>query len=387
MAEDKDDSQEKTEDPSQRKLDKAREDGKVLSSKEMFVFTSLAMALLMLNFVGDLSEIWLQHWRAMFQFDDKAIENGGAVSGLLLVTQFIIVTTIIVGLPLMIVTVLTQFMIGGINFAPKSFSFKGNKLNPISGLGRIFSVKGLVELGKSILKVVLLFAISGYVIYRLLPEIVWISSGTLSEGLRLMNFSFPLLLAAMLVALLVIAAIDYAWQFHSHKQSLRMSRQELKDESKQTDGSPEVKAKIRRMQMEQAQTSARERAALDQVSEATAVITNPIHFAIAVRYIPGEMTAPVIVAAGRGAIAREIIARAETHEITIFQSRMLARALYFTAGIGAEIPEKLYNALAVALAYIYRIDRGEVVDAPEIELPEDMLFNENGQPLKPEAGS
>ena len=215
----------------------------------------------MLNFVGDLSEIWLQHWRAMFQFDDKAIENGGAVSGLLLVTQFIIVTTIIVGLPLMIVTVLTQFMIGGINFAPKSFSFKGNKLNPISGLGRIFSVKGLVELGKSILKVVLLFAISGYVIYRLLPEIVWISSGTLSEGLRFMNFSFPILLAAMLVALLVIAAIDYAWQFHSHKQSLRMSRQELKDESKQTDGSPEVKAKIRRMQMEQAQTSARERRA------------------------------------------------------------------------------------------------------------------------------
>ena len=164
MAEDKDDSQEKTEDPSQRKLDKAREDGKVLTSKEMFVFTSLAMALLMLNFVGDLSEIWLQHWRAMFQFDDKAIENGGAVSGLLLVTQFIIVTTIIVGVPLMIVTVLTQFMIGGINFAPKSFSFKGNKLNPISGLARIFSVKGLVELGKSILKVVLLFAISGYVI-------------------------------------------------------------------------------------------------------------------------------------------------------------------------------------------------------------------------------
>ena len=166
-----------------------------------------------------------------------------------------------------------------------------------------------------------------------------------------------------------------------------MSRQEFKDESKQTDGSPEVKAKIRRMQMEQAQTSAQERAALDKVSEATAVITNPIHFAVAVRYVPGEMSAPVIVAAGRGAIAREIIARAETHEITIFQSRMLARALYFTAGIGAEIPEKLYNALAVALAYIYRIDRGEVVDAPEIELPEDMLFNENGQPLKPEAGS
>ena len=387
MAENRDDSQEKTEDPSQRKIDKAREDGKVLTSKEMFVFTSLAMALLMLNFIGDLSEIWLQHWRAMFRFDDKSIESGGAVSGLLLVTQFVIVTTIIVGVPLMIVTVLTQFMIGGINFAPKSFSFKGNKLNPISGLGRIFSMKGLVELGKSILKVVLLFAISGYVIYRLLPEIVWISSGTLSEGLRFMNFSFPLLLAAMLVALLVIAALDYAWQFYSHKKSLRMSRQELKDESKQTDGSPEVKAKIRRMQMEQAQTSAQERAALDKVSEATAVITNPIHFAVAVRYVPGEMSAPVIVAAGRGAIAREIIARAETHEITIFQSRMLARALYFTAGIGAEIPEKLYNALAVALAYIYRIDRGEVVDVPEIELPEDMLFNENGQPLKPEAGS
>ena len=200
------------------------------------------------------------------------------------------------------------------------------------------------------------------------------------------NYSFPLLLAALLVALLLIAAIDYAWQFYSHQKSLKMSRQELKDESKQTDGSPEVKAKIRRMQMEQAQATARERTSIDQVSEATAVITNPTHFAVAVRYVPGEMTAPTVVAAGRGAIARDIIAKAESHQITVFQSKMLARALYFTARIGAEIPEKLYNALAVALAYIYRVDRGEMLKAPEIELPEDMLFNEQGQQWKPEDG-
>ncbi len=386
MAENQDSSQEKTEEPTQRKLDKAREDGKVISSKEMFVFTTMAMALLMLSLMGGVADFGLNQWRVMFQFDSKSIEGGAGLIGLTQVNEFVIVITLIVGVPLIVVVLLTQLMVGGINFAPKSFSFKGNRLNPIAGLGRIFSTKGLVELGKSILKVVLLFSIAAYVIYRLLPELIWISSGTLRESLRMFNYSFPLLLAALLVALLLIAAIDYAWQFYSHQKSLKMSRQELKDESKQTDGSPEVKAKIRRMQMEQAQATARERTSIDQVSEATAVITNPTHFAVAVRYVPGEMTAPTVVAAGRGAIARDIIAKAESHQITVFQSKMLARALYFTARIGAEIPEKLYNALAVALAYIYRVDRGEMLEAPEIELPEDMLFNEQGQQWKPEDG-
>ena len=384
MAEESNDGQEKTEEPTQRKIDKAREDGKILTSKEMFVFSTMAMGLILMGVVPMIGEAALVQWRSLFIFDAQILESGLPITRLSFIIRFVLLTTLVFGVPLMVIILLTQLVVGGINFAPKSFAFKGNRINLIKGLGRIFSVKGLVELGKSVLKVVLLFGIAAYVVYRLLPNILYLSSGTLRDILGLMQWAFPFLVGAMSAALLVIAAIDYAWQRYSHTKSLRMSHQELKDESKQTDGSPEVKAKIRRMQMEQAQNSARERASLDQVSEATAIITNPTHFAVAVRYVPGQMSAPIIVAAGRGQNALEIIKRAETHEITVFRSQMLARALYFTSQIGAEISEKLYNALAVALAYIYRIERGEELEEPDIELPEDMLFSETGAQLRQE---
>ena len=384
MAEESNDGQEKTEEPTQRKIDKAREDGKILTSKEMFVFSTMAMGLILMGVVPMIGEAALVQWRSLFIFDAQILESGLPITRLSFIIRFVLLTTLVFGVPLMVIILLTQLVVGGINFAPKSFAFKGNRINLFKGLGRIFSVKGLVELGKSVLKVVLLFGIAAYVVYRLLPNILYLSSGTLRDILGLMQWAFPFLVGAMSAALLVIAAIDYAWQRYSHTKSLRMSHQELKDESKQTDGSPEVKAKIRRMQMEQAQNSARERASLDQVSEATAIITNPTHFAVAVRYVPGQMSAPIIVAAGRGQNALEIIKRAETHEITVFRSQMLARALYFTSQIGAEISEKLYNALAVALAYIYRIERGEELEEPDIELPEDMLFSETGAQLRQE---
>ena len=161
-----------------------------------------------------------------------------------------------------------------------------------------------------------------------------------------------------------------------------MTRQELKDEHKQTEGSPEVRAKIRRMQMETSQNAAKQREALDDVQNATAIITNPTHFAIALRYVVGESGAPKVLAMGRGLMAEQIISRADKNNITIFRSPLLARALYFTSEIGEEITEKLYNAVAVALAYVYRIDNGEYIEEPNIDIPSDLQLNENGQPLK-----
>ena len=157
-----------------------------------------------------------------------------------------------------------------------------------------------------------------------------------------------------------------------------MTKQEVKDEHKQTDGSPEVKAKIRRMQMEKSRESSRQRESLKNVSDATAVITNPTHFAVALKYTPGEINAPTIVAMGQGIIAKQIIERAQEHNITVFRSPLLARALFFTSQIGNEISDKLYNAVAVALAYIYRIDQGEPVEQPEITLPDELIFDEYG---------
>ena len=157
-----------------------------------------------------------------------------------------------------------------------------------------------------------------------------------------------------------------------------MTKQELKDENKQTEGSPEVKAKIRRMQMEKSRESGKQREALDNVSNATAVITNPTHFAVALKYNPGEVGAPTILAMGQGIIAQQIIKRANEHKVTVFRSQLLARALYFTGEIGQEISDRLYNAVAVALAYIYRIDQGEPVEEPDITIPDELTFDEFG---------
>ena len=158
-----------------------------------------------------------------------------------------------------------------------------------------------------------------------------------------------------------------------------MSRQDQKDEYKQTEGSPEVKQKIRRMQMETAANSVKQREALDDVKEATAIITNPTHFAVALKYNVGDTGAPQVLAMGRGKIAEEIRTLAKENRVPIFQSPLLARALYYTSEIGKEISEQLYTAVAVALAYIYRVDKGEDLDTPEIIVPEDLQFDENGK--------
>ena len=279
---------------------------------------------------------------------------------------------------MMAITILTQAGVGGLNFSTKAMSFKGSKLNPVSGLGRIFSSKGLVELGKSILKVVLLFGIGVLVIHSQLPVMIQLSASSLSEGMRRASSVFPLLVGALLIALLAIALIDYFWQKHTFTQQMKMTLKEVKDESKQTDGSPEVKAKIRRMQFQQSQESARQRDALDNVSDATAVITNPTHFAVALKYTTGQQGAPVVLAMGKGAIAQQIIDRARDSRVQTLRIPLLARALYFTSEIGGEISEGLYNAVAIILAYVFRIDSGETLDMPELSLPPEMRFDEFG---------
>ena len=160
-----------------------------------------------------------------------------------------------------------------------------------------------------------------------------------------------------------------------------MTKQEVKDEYKQTEGSPEVRAKIRRLQMESATKSAKQQEALQNMDKATAIITNPTHFAIALKYEVGQIGAPEIIAMGKGILAKRIIELGSEKNITSFRSPMLARALYFTGEIGEEISEKLYNAVAIALAYVYKLDRGEDISRPEIDVPEDLRFNEHGQSL------
>ena len=380
MAEENQDGQEKTEEPTQQRLQKAAEDGQLLTSKEMMVFTTLAAGLLLFMGLSPFFDIGLGAWSQLFVIDStESLETLGLAKvryGFWLV----ILATMIFGIPLMIITVLTQAAVGGLNFSNKAYNFKPNKINPISGLKRIFSVKGLVELGKAVLKVVLLFSIGALVIQQQLPSITHLSLSSLGQGIGRVAELFPYLVGALLIALLIIGVIDYAWQRHTHKKSLMMTLKEVKDESKQTHGSPEVRAKIRRMQMQKSQESMRQRDALDNVGSATTVITNPTHFAVALKYTAGQAGAPQVVAMGRGPMAQQIIGRAKDAKVTTLRIPMLARALYFTSEIGAEITEGLYNAVAVILAYVFRIDSGETMDMPELTLPPELRFDENGNP-------
>ena len=382
MAEENEDGQEKTEEPSQRKIEKAKEDGKVLSSKEMFVFTNISMGLVLMFAFFLVARQYLFEWADLFVFDsDTKLDDLYSIKSNYALWYYLKVS-LLFGTPIFLVTLGTQIAVGGINFAPKAMSFKGSKLNPIKGFKNIISMKSLVELGKSILKVCLLMGTAAYVIYLYLPTIIRISDGNLNSALETLKKLFPLLLIASLIALATIAAIDYFWQRYQHIESLKMTRQEQKDEFKQTEGSPEVKQKIRQKQMEASMASAAQRKSVENVSEATAIITNPTHFAVALKYIVGEPGAPEVVAMGRGNIAQEIISRGKEKNITVYRSPLLARALFFTSEIGKEISEKLYSAVAVALAYIYKIDKGELVDEPQIDIPEDLRFNENGKAIK-----
>ena len=373
------DGQEKTEDPSQRKIDKSLEEGKVLKSQEVNIFTSLAAGLVLMFAVPAFVNHGLAVWGSFFRFDYGSDLNRVAFVNISAVLEILVTIGVVLGIPLAIVAILTQRAVSGqFNFAPKALAFKAKKMSLISGLGRMFGTKSLVELGKAILKASLLVGVAAVILYSQAATILQLPFRSLAHSMASISVIYPKVLGGLLLVLALIAFIDFIYQRHTHTKSLKMSKQEQKDEHKQTEGSPEVKAKIRRMQMEKSANAARQTAALDDVASATAVITNPTHFAVALKYDVGSPDAPKILAMGRGHMATQIIERANNAKVTIFQNPLLARALYFSGEIGREIPERLYQAVAVVLAYIYRVNKGEDLERPEVELPEDMRFNEHG---------
>ena len=383
MAEGGDDGQEKTEDPSQKRLDKAKEDGEVLSSKELQVFMTMSMGVALIYALYLFLPPRIGHWIAFFEFGSLDQLNSYIMTRMGDAMAIFIVISAIVGLPIMLTVLATQGALsGGINFAVKSMQFKGNRLNPLSGFKRMFSVNGLVELAKAVAKVLLLTAAFATVIWLILPVLLNLLSTNLTSALAESFSALMLSLGASLVVLAIIAGIDLAYAIHKHTKKLKMSPQELKDEHKQSEGSPEIKSRIRRLQMEASRRASEQGAAVEQAGDATAIITNPTHFAVALKYVPGEMKAPVILAMGRGKIAERIIAKGEESEVTIFRSPLLARALYFTSEIGQEINDGVYTAVAAVLAYIFRLDRGETPPEPMFEIPSELQFDEFGKALK-----
>ena len=374
-----DDSSEKSHEPTDKRKQDAREEGQVLTSKEAFVFASLAAgtALLALgHLIGPmLTGRWTEYFRMTHAKDLDALLTSR-------LSQFW-TEILLIGLgfatPIAVILIALQFAMGGINFSTKAASFKISKIDPMRGLARMVSMEALVELGKGILKV---GALGGLAILALKGNLNAFSE--LAEldpavGLSFVWSAIVSLLAWLCLGLAGIGGLDIAWQTIAMRKKLMMSFQQVKEETKEANGSPEVKGRMRRLQMEASMRSGKQRAALADVPNATAIVTNPTHFAVALRYVPGETRAPVVIAMGKGPIAQEIMAIGRGAAIQVIQSPPLARALYFTSNIGGQIAEALFGPVAALLAHVYRLDRGEYSNLPEITLPDGLRFNEHGR--------
>jgi len=377
-----DQAQEKTEEPTQRRLEKAREDGDVLSSKEMFVFASSAAGLFVLMVLGLFSGNILSGWSQLFTFAHPeellTIKIKNAWQGY----KLLLLAAACFGIPCFLFVIGMQTIVGGgLSVSGKALGFKFEKLNLIKGLGRIFSIKGLVELLKSIAKVVLLTSCVVIFLWYFLPDIIYLSAGSIQNGLGVLYRTLLLYVLALLFIMLAIGMGDYIWSRHTWLQKLRMTKQDLKEEFKESEGSPEVKSRMRRLQMEASQRAAEQSQAIEDVKDATVVITNPTHFAIAIKYEPTSDDAPVILAMGKDIMAKRVIEQAELHSKTIVRSPVLARALYFTGNIGQAISEQLYSAVASILAYVYQLERGIDATLQEPEVPNDFIFDENGRTI------
>ena len=243
-------SQEKTEQPTQRKLDKAREDGKTVTSKEMYVFSSIVMMLAFFYFAASNHQQIISSWKNIFLSLETVKHGISPLTPLKDAFTKIFIFILFIGTPVFIVTVFTQLFVGGITFSFKAVSWKNSKINPIEWMKRTFSIKGLVELAKSILKVILLFGVGSFFLYNETSKLIQLSTETFEHAVETAASFFPLLIIFLIIVLLLIGILDWSWQKYSFIKSLRMNRQDLKDESKETEGSPEVKSKIRRLQYE-----------------------------------------------------------------------------------------------------------------------------------------
>jgi flagellar biosynthetic protein FlhB len=263
-------------------------------------------------------------------------------------------------------TVATPFMLGGWLFSPKAMSFNPERLNPLQGITRIFSVQGLGELVKAALKALLIGGVVAWVIWRRQDDLLALMAQPLEAGLS----SFVRLLfisaLALLLGMAVIAAIDVPFQLWHYYKGLRMTREELKQENKELEGDPQVKARIRSQQRELAR-----KRMMAEVPKADVVVTNPTRYAVALRYDNARMAAPEVVAKGMNLVAAKIRDIAGEHHVPLLEAPPLARALYRHAEIGDQIPAPLYGAVAQVLAYVYQLSAatGAIRPSPPTDLP------------------
>lgn len=376
MAEDNDADQ-KTEQPTERRKQQAVEKGDVLQSRELGTALVVMSGAAWIALGGPWMLASLKHMlEHSLSFDTAAIEDfqpGRAMIDMIgdvampLVALFVVTLVAAIGTPA---------LLGSLGFRWGAIGFKADKLNPLNGIKRIFGMQGLVELGKSIVKVILLGSVGIWLLMSHSVELMTMGRGDIVGALSQLGDMFVLAVLVMAFALVVIAGVDVPAQILQRGGRLRMTKQEVKDEAKQTEGSPEMRGAIRRKQQEMTKNSAR-----GALAEATVVLTNPTHFAVALRYRAGFDPAPIVVARGRGATAEAIRELAAEFEVPMLRYPELTRAIYYTTRAGQMIREDLYIAVATVLAWVFNIDTAtaEGIPQPEIAVPTEARYDENGR--------
>ncbi|WJD48855.1 flagellar biosynthesis protein FlhB [Enterobacter sp. PGRG2] len=351
MSEDSDD---KTEAPTPQRLDKAREEGQIPRSKEL---TSLLILVVGVSIVWIGGESIARRLAGLLasglRFDHGIINDQKLILGqvILLVKEAIYaLLPLITGV--VIIALVSPVLLGGLIFSTKSLAFKFSKLNPITGIGRLFSAQVGAELLKAVLKSVLMGGVAALYLWNKWPEIMRLVSEAPTTA---MNNALDLVgMCVLLVVLSIIPMVgfDVGFQLYSHFKKLRMSRQDIRDEYKQTEGDPHVKGRIRQMQ----RAAARRRMMAD-VPTADVIVTNPTHYSVALKYDENKMSAPKVIAKGAGLVALRIREIGNENRIPTLEAPPLARALYRHAEIGQQIPGQLYAAVAEVLAWVWQLKR------------------------------
>ena len=342
---------EKTESPSERRLEKAHEEGQVVRSKELSTF------LLMFAAAGAFSWTGGQLMQSMSQLLHRGLDlqradafNASALGHRLYTLSYdALIALMPVLLILLIVSLAAPIVLGGWLFSSKAFAPKFSRLDPMSGIKRIISMHGLGELAKAVLKSLLLGVIAGWVLWSRRVELLSLTQINIMDALGNLGHLLSLIFFAMTGGLAVIAAVDVPFQLWHHYTGLKMTKQEVRDESREMEGDPQVKARIRSQQREMAR-----RRMMAQVPKADVIVTNPTHYAVALSY-KESMHAPRVIAKGSALMAQRIREVGQVNNIPILEAPPLARALHRHTELGDEIPAALYSAVALVMAYVFQL--------------------------------
>jgi flagellar biosynthetic protein FlhB len=370
-------AEDRTERATPKRLQEAREKGQVARSRELTTMAVLLASAGGLFMVGDRVLAGVGRiMREAFQPSRAEIMD---VNALPLKFEHAMFDTLGSLAPflvmVMIAALLAPMALGGWSFSARAMAPRWDKLDPIKGLGRIFSTRGLVELAKALAKFAIVLAFALAFLWMNLDALLGLGDEYLQAALvhaaRLLEWAFLLISCAMIA----IAAVDAPYQLWDHRRQLRMTRQEVKDEYRETEGSPEIKRRTREVR----QAMARRRM-MEAIPRADVVITNPTHYAVALKYDQRRMAAPIVVAKGRDLVAERIRQIAKAHRVPIVSAPPLARALFHSTKLEQQIPAGLFLAVAQVLAYAYQIRRHPYrrtrSDFNDLPIPQDLQRNE-----------